>query len=45
MAAFLTCAVVVSMAGLIAPPVLKILSLGRKQRGELKSFKAAFAPE
>ncbi|WP_239352994.1 hypothetical protein [Microvirga sp. ACRRW] len=45
MAAFLTCAVVASLAGLIMPPVLRILSLGRTQRMELKSFRSAFAPE
>jgi len=45
MAVLLTCAVVASMAGLIVPPVLRIMTLDPKARMELKSVGAAFAPE
>ncbi|WP_165820154.1 hypothetical protein [Microvirga sp. KLBC 81] len=45
MAAVLTCAVIVSLAGLIAPPALKIIRLGREGRMELRPVRQAFAPE
>jgi len=45
MAVLLVCAVVVSMAGLIVPPALRIMTLDRRARMELKSVGAAFAPE
>jgi hypothetical protein len=45
MAALLVLAVVASMAGLILPPLMKIMRLDRKARMELKPFGPAFAPE
>jgi hypothetical protein len=45
MAALLTCAVVVSMAGLIVPPALKIMTLDRNGWMKLKRVGIAFAPE
>lgn len=45
MAALLTFAVIASMAGLIVPPVLRIMTLDRDGRMELKGAAVAFAPE
>ncbi len=45
MTALLTFAVIASMAALIVPPVLKVLTLDREARMELKGNGIAFAPE
>jgi len=45
MAAMLVCAVMASMAGLIVPPVLKIMRLDPQGRMALKPLRTAFAPD
>ncbi len=45
MATVLICAVFVSLTGLIAPPALKIIRLGREGRMELRPVRPAFAPD
>ena len=45
MATLLICAVVASLAGLIVPPAVRIMSLDREGRMELRRGVTAFAPE
>jgi hypothetical protein len=45
MAAMLVCAVIASMAALIVPPALNLMTLDREGRMKLKRLKPAFAPE
>lgn len=45
MTTLLVCAVIASMAGLIVPPLAKIIALGMPRAASLKPLKPAFAPK